>query len=81
MTNPKPATVGEREVCKFTGLSLASVRQNNVTSKLARRFDAVVKRAFKDGIAANALYLCSHPDAADGRRKLLAKYGVKARGK
>ena len=39
---PKPATVGEREVCKFTGLSLASVRRNKASSKLARRIDAVV---------------------------------------
>lgn len=50
MTKPKPATVGEREVCKFTGLSLASVRRNKASSKLARRIDAVVKREVKKAL-------------------------------
>ncbi len=52
MTNPKPATVGEREVCKFTGLWLANVRRNKASSKLARRIDAVVKREVKKALKA-----------------------------
>ena len=53
MTNPKPATVGEREVCKMHRCSLIGLRTNpffNSYRNQARRIDAVVKREVKKAL-------------------------------
>lgn len=55
MTNPKPATVGEREVCKMHRCSLIGLRTNpffNSYRNQARRIDAVVKREVKKALKA-----------------------------
>ena len=81
MTNPKPATVGEREVCKFTGLWLANVRRNKASSKLARRIDAVVNKAFKDGEKYGPYSAGKYTGDRAVYLKICAKYGVKGSGK
>ena len=86
MKKPKPATIGERIArdCDFTwGYTKNGEKQ--IQAKLARRIDAVVKRAFLDGNAAglhDGYYSTSLPHGAKPETgKAFAKYGVKARGK
>lgn len=86
MTNPKPkpATIGEREVCLMFKVTLDWLRngnpKHNHLRQVARRYDAVVKRAFSAGVGVGT---CQEREGFSNCEhcERLAKYGVKARGK
>lgn len=80
MTKPKPATVGEREEMRRFKLTLDEVRSSG-HAKEARRIDAVVKRAFNDGVVACRYGMSECASDQQVYAKYAAKYGVKGSGK
>lgn len=81
MPKPKPATLGEWEVCKVWRITIDELRtleSCRILRKLARRFDVVVKRAFEDGRFYEYQASVERP-AVETVQKYAAKYGVKAR--